>query len=176
MRRVEIFFRQNPLLKLRVPVKRKYEFIRRIQIMQTTKLKKTLSIILCIMLIAATALFTTGCGDNKQELKTATFQEGAVLGEGETEFFFIVTDLEGKETSCTIHTDKTIVGDALLELNLIAGDAGDYGMYVKMVNGVHADYDIHGKYWAFYADGAYANSGVDTTEIVDGVTYSFKAE
>ncbi len=148
--------------------------------MQTTKLKKTLSLILCIMLIAATALFTTGCGDNKQNTESTvsveSSQEGIILGEGETQFLFTVTDLEGKETLFTINTDKNIVGEALQELELIAGDESEFGLYVKTVNGLTVDYDKDGKYWAFYVNGAYATSGVDTTEIEAGATYSFKAE
>ena len=60
--------------------------------------------------------------------------------------------------------------------NLIAGDESDYGLYVKEVNGITADYDKDGAYWAFYVDGQYAQSGVDTTNIEEGKTYTFKYE
>ena len=60
-----------------------------------------------------------------------------LLGEGKTTFNFKVVDLEGKTTSYQIKTDKAIVGEALLELNLIAGEEGAYGLYVKTVNGVN---------------------------------------
>ena len=76
----------------------------------------------------------------------------------------------------SVSTDKTTVGEALLELGLISGDMGDYGIYVKTVDGVTADYDTNGTYWAFYVDGAYAMSGVDTTEIEEGKIYCFKVE
>ena len=33
-----------------------------------------------------------------------------------------------------------------------------------------------GKYWAFYVNGEYAVSGVDTTEITEGGLYEFRAE
>lgn len=146
--------------------------------MKTTHLKRVLSFILCIVLIAAVALFTTGCNDNKTspETTTAGTVETTVLGEGEKEFTFTVTDSDGKETKFEIHTDKTIVGDALLELELIKGDDGPYGLYVKEVNGISADYDTDGTYWAFYVDGEYAISGVDMTEITEGATYSLKVE
>ena len=75
-----------------------------------------------------------------------------------------------------IHTDKKIVGEALLELNLIDGEQGDYGLYVKTVNGITVDFDKDGKYWAFYVGGEYAMSGVDSTEITAGSTYAFKVE
>ena len=99
-----------------------------------------------------------------------------ILGEGATQFAFTVIDKDGNETAFEIHTDKEIVGEALLDLGLIAGDDGAYGLYVKTVNGITADYDTDQTYWAFYVDGEYATSGVDTTPIEEGKTYTFKVE
>lgn len=144
-------------------------------------MKKLSSFFLCMMLIMAMALCTTGCSDDKKESpETSVGQEQStdttVLGEGATKFTFIVVDKDGKETPFEIHTDKTIVGEALLDLELIEGDMGDFGLYVKTVNGITADYDTDGTYWAFYVNGEYAMTGVDMTDIVDGDTYSFKVE
>jgi hypothetical protein len=75
-----------------------------------------------------------------------------------------------------VKTDKTTVGAALLEVELIAGEDSQYGLYVKTVNGITLDYDKDGKYWAFYIDGEMAMSGVDSTDIAEGATYEFKAE
>ena len=47
---------------------------------------------------------------------------------------------------------------------------------MKTVNGITLDYDKDGKYWAFYVDGEYATSGVDSTPITDGASYALKAE
>ena len=41
---------------------------------------------------------------------------------------------------------------------------------------VFGDYDVDGTYWAFYVNGEYATSGVDTTTIKDGESYMFKVE
>lgn len=145
--------------------------------MQKTKQKRMLSLFLCIVLIAAMALSTTGCSDkNASQGSTVTFQEGAVLGEGESVFTFCVIDVEGNETTCEVHTDKKTVGEALLEQKLIAGEESTYGLYVKTVCGITADYDVDGTYWGFYVDGAYATSGVDSTDITDGATYTLKVE
>ena len=148
--------------------------------MRKTPFFKSLSLIVCIVLIAAAALFTTGCSDSSAPSDPGTAIvssiDGAVLGEGDTKFTFTVTDADGKETSCEIHTDKETVGEALLELNLIAGDDSEYGLYVKTVNGVTVDYDADGKYWAFYINSEYAMTGVDSTPVTDGSTYSFKVE
>lgn len=147
--------------------------------MRKTRLKKPLSLLLCIMLLAAMALFTTACtGNNSNEAKNNQQTNDIVteLGEGETSFLFTVTDGDGNLTQYQIHTDKTIVGDALLELELIAGEEGPFGLYVKTVDGITVDYDKDGKYWAFYMDGEYALTGVDTTTITENATYSFKVE
>ena len=120
-------------------------------------------------------------GEDAESEEDAT-QEGDVasdvteLGEGKKAFDFSVVDKDGNETKFVIHTDKSTVGEALLDLGLIEGEAGAYGLYVKKVNGILADYDVDQTYWAFYIDGEYAMSGVDTTTIEDGMTYAFKVE
>ena len=75
-----------------------------------------------------------------------------------------------------MHTNEKIVGDALQKLGLIEGEEGQYGLFVKKVNGITADYDVDKTYWAFYVDGEYAMSGVDTTEIEKDKEYCFKVE
>lgn len=148
--------------------------------MNKTRLLKSLSLILCIVLIAAMALFATGCeADNNADNSANVGQTSGdvtVMGEGETVFDFSVVDKDGNETKFEIHTDKTVVGEALLELGLIVGDDGPYGLYVKTVNGITADYDVDQTYWAFYINGEYAMTGVDKTDIVPGDSYAFKVE
>ena len=161
--------------------------------MKKTRLTKVLSLIICMVLTAAITLITIGCSDdsakNKETQSTSANadvstshgtgeqdSDSNVLGTGQTSFDFTVTDAEGKETAFTIKTDKKMVGEALLDVGLIAGEAGQYGLYVKTVNGITVDYDKDGKYWAFYVDGEYAMSGVDTTEIKNGASYAFKVE
>ena len=144
--------------------------------------KKILSLILSTMLIVAMAFSMTACGGKDTEKPNTEVEnqventESKVLGEGAVVFDFVVVDKEGKETSFEIHTDKTTVGEALLELGLIDGEAGDYGLYVKSVNGITADYDVDGTYWAFYINGEMAMSGVDATDVEEGAAYSFKVE
>lgn len=147
-----------------------------------TKLTKVLSVLLCLALVVAIAVFASGCANKKNETPTETPQttEAAAedvtkLGQGEKEFTFIATDKDGKETKFLISTNAATVGAALLENNLIAGDESEYGLYVKTVNGTTLDYDADGMYWAFYVNGEYASTGVDSTEITAGATYSFVA-
>ena len=143
--------------------------------MQTTKLARILSLILCMVLLAAMTLSAAGCG-GKEPASTGTFNDGDVLGKGAASFTFTVTNKDGNSSSCTVKTDKTIVGDALTELGLIAGENGPYGLYIKTINGITADYDVDQTYWAFYINGEYATSGADTTPVTDGAVYEFKVE
>ena len=140
--------------------------------MKKTGLFKSLSLSVCIVLIAVTALFTTGCNDSK----TVSTPSEAQVSSQTAEFTFKVTDADGKETDFTINTDKKTVGEALLDKGLIAGDESEYGLYVKTVNGVTLDYDKDGMYRAFYINGEYAQTGVDSTDITAGAEYAFKAE
>ena len=57
------------------------------------------------------------------------------------------------------------------EHDLLKGEEGAYGLYVKTVNGMTADYDKDQHYWAFYINGEYALTGVDGTDITEGTTY-----
>ncbi len=146
--------------------------------MMKHSMKKLLSFVLCAVLIAAMALFATGCNATAPDEggDTAVITGGETLGKGENHFTFTVVDVDGKEVSATIKTDEKIVGDALLALELIAGEEGPYGLYVKTVNGQTYEYEKDGKYWSFYVDGEYALTGVDMTEIVNGTTYTMKVE
>ncbi|MCM1143856.1 MAG: DUF4430 domain-containing protein [Blautia sp.] len=150
---------------------------------------KLWSFIFCMGLLVVMALAVTGCNGSRESGASARDgQEAGVvaegdpqgeyqqLGEGSTVFFFTVVDKEGTETKFEIHTDKETVGEALLALGLIAGDESEYGLYVKTVNGITADYDADGVYWAFYIDGEYAQTGVDSASITEGASYSFKVE
>lgn len=170
--------------------------------MQKDSTGKITSCILCIMLIVATALFTAGCNgstgktpsteqaqDSAGDASTTvspkedtgkdvsdTWPDGSVIGEGSKQLSLTVTDETGSEIKLEIHTDQSTVGAALSELGLIDGEEGEYGLYVKTVNGKTADYDTDGTYWAFYINDEYAQSGVDTVKITDGDRYCFKIE
>ena len=132
-----------------------------------------------MMLTLIMTLFLTGCktgAPSVPETATNVPVESAVLGEGSTQFDFTVTDKDGNETQFEIHTDKETVGEALTELGLISGEEGAYGLYVKTVNGITADYDKDGVYWAFYENGEYATAGIDSTAVTEGAVYSMRIE
>ena len=151
---------------------------------KTNLLSRISSLLLCIVLIAAMALSLGACAADdaknpdvkESERPQQVQQDENIVGEGDISFKFVVVDADGKETEFTVKTDADTVGKALLDANLIAGEDSEYGLYVKTVNGITADYDTDGSYWAFYINGEYAMTGVDSTEIEDGATYMFKVE
>lgn len=72
-----------------------------------------------------------------------------------------------------IETNQEFLRGACEEINLIHGDESDYGLYIKEVNSVTADYDTDGAYWSVMENGEYSNYGVDSLVIEDGGHYEF---
>ncbi len=123
--------------------------------------------VLSLMLIVAMAFSFSACGNDSD-----TNNGDAKV---EKSFVFKVVDLEGNEKSFDIKTEAKTVGEALLAEKLISGTTSEYGLMVDTVNGIKYDYNADGAYWAFYVNGEYAMTGVDSTDITDGATYSFVA-
>ena len=146
--------------------------------MKLNNRKSLLSLFLCVVLIAALALSMTGCKatETPEGTEAATFQNGAIVGEGATEFALVVVGKDGSETSCTVRTDKETVGDALLELGIVSGEDSQYGLMMLTVNGEYHRYEEDQYYWAFYIGEEYAMTGVSGTAIEAGVTYRLVAE
>jgi len=131
-------------------------------------IKSTLSILLALLFI-----FTlVSCNTVEKEglWENATYRKDMEFGKG-AKTVVVEVKAGDQQVIFTVKTDKNTVGEALLEHELIAGEQGPYGLYVKVVNGITADYDVDQSYWAFYVNGAYATSGIELTEITEGTTY-----
>ena len=100
----------------------------------------------------------------------ATYLEDTTFGSGKTTVRIEVKAGE-QSVTFTIKTDKTTLGEAMLEHGLISGDEGPYGLYLKTVNGILADYDVDQSYWGFFKNGEMMMVGVDGAEIADGEHY-----
>ncbi|MBQ9212009.1 MAG: DUF4430 domain-containing protein [Clostridia bacterium] len=151
--------------------------------MRKSNFKKWLSLVLCLALLAAAALSTAAFAETATEteevviLMTGTQEEPVELGEGEVSFLFQVIDTEGAEAWFKVNTDAETVGAALLENELVAGSESEYGLYVTSVCGIELIWsEENPHYWAFYINGEYAQTGVDTTPIEADTVYLFKAE
>lgn len=123
-----------------------------------------------IMVFSFTACFGNEVPDKVGIWSEALFTEDTQLGTGK-KVLTVEVEAEEKVVVFTIKTNKKTVGDALQELQLIDGEEGEYGLYVKKVNGMTADYNVNQSYWAFFINGEYASTGVDGTAITEGETY-----
>ena len=135
-------------------------------------MKKNLIISLSVVLIFMLCLTSCNTVDAEGLWEEATYRRDMTFGSGDTTVQLEVK-VEDQSVTFTIKTDKETLGDALLEHELISGDEGAYGLYVKEVNGIRADYDKDGAYWALYKDGEMSMTGVDSTNISDGEHYEF---
>lgn len=134
--------------------------------------KKFFSLISCFMIIVL-CFSISGCNNNDAIANVwndATYKEDTEFGSGKKTVMVEVI-AEDKSVIFTIHSDKNTLGDALIEHNLIEGEKGAYGLYVKKVNGITADYDVNKCYWGINKDGESLMTGVDGAEIKDGEHY-----
>ena len=148
-----------------------YPFAKKERIIK--KMKKQIQSIIAITLAFLFLICAASCGKttNADTLwENAIHKENAEFGSGAKT---LAVEVKAGEKSIifTIHTDKDTVGAALSEHGLIAGEEGPYGLYVKAVNGITADYDVDQSYWGFYINGELALTGVDKTNIEEGVNY-----
>ena len=128
-----------------------------------------LALLTCFSFVACADVEKTGAWE------TATYDRNTELGEGaKTVTVKVIADEQ--DLIFTIHTDKETVGEALLEIGIVEGTMGDYGLYITHVNGIPAIYEEDATYWAFYINGEYAMTVVDQTPIAQGETYTLKVE
>ena len=119
--------------------------------------KKILWIIIAVLLVAALAVayFLTRPSGN-DDLK---------------DFTLVIVHKDGVEKKMEMRSDAEFLGPVLQEKGIIEGDMGDYGLYIKKVDGEKAIYEEDAAYWAFYVGDAYAPLGIDQTPIEAGVIY-----
>ena len=125
-------------------------------------MKRIISVILVVAL--SICLFACQSKEKVDLWANAQYTEDTVLGSGATTLYVDVATNE-KTVTFTIKTDKETVGEALIENNLVSGEKGAYGLYVKFVNGIEADYDKNQSYWAFTKGGESLMTGVDGEKI-----------
>ena len=136
-------------------------------------MKKTIKSLVSTSLLLVMILTLVACQkevDVTGLWEKATYTKDTTLGNGATTVM-VEVKVEDQSVTFTIKTDKTTLGDALMEHDLVSGDQGAFGLYVKVVNGITADYDVDGSYWAFNKNGEMMLTGIDGTTIADGEHY-----
>ncbi|MBO4733377.1 MAG: hypothetical protein J5662_02760 [Clostridia bacterium] len=134
------------------------------------------ALVIILTLIAVMALCLASCGkaatDQTSSPAAAAIAEPEEIGDGATRFTFSVTGADGTKSEFVINTDKTTLGEALLEAGIITAEEQKTG-FINTVNGVKLDWDTDKAYWALYVGEDYAQKGVNETEITAGGAYSF---
>ena len=133
-------------------------------------MKKMIRSVVSVVVVLSFVLCLASCNekiDAEGLWENATYRSDKEFGKGE-KTVEVEVKVEEQSVTFTINTDADTLGAALLEHELIAGEEGQFGIYVKSVNGIVADYDVDKSYWGFYQNGEYLMSGVDTTAIVGG--------
>ncbi len=134
------------------------------------KLRKLVALILAVLLATSFA----ACTKNETPDSTTTTAADSAAIEETPEIITVtvdITDNLGKVSTFVIETTAETLRGALEQENLVEGEEGPYGLYVKKVNGVTADYDVDQSYWAFYKNGETLNTGIDGEIISDGAHY-----
>ena len=133
-------------------------------------MKKVIRSVVLVVVVLSFVLCLASCNekvDAEGLWENATYRSDKEFGKGE-KTVEVEVKVEEQSVTFTIHTDADTLGAALLEHGLIEGEEGQFGIYVKTVNGILADYDVNKSYWGFYQNGEYLISRVDTTAIVGG--------
>lgn len=120
-----------------------------------TKLIIVVAVIVAVVVVMAGIYFATR-PDTAQGAKTITVE--VVHGDGSSKEF-------------TYHTDSEYLGEVLLAEGLVAGDQGEFGLYILTVDGEDAIFEESGAYWALYQNGEMTTTGADTTPIQDGDSF-----
>lgn len=126
-------------------------------------------LLLLLSLLAVSALVACADIDRTGAWETAVYDRDTELGEG-SKTVTVKVIAEEQSLTFTLHTDKENLEDALLEHDLVGGDESQYGLYIKTVNGIVADYDADASYWAITKNGE-STLGAAATLIADGECY-----
>ena len=90
--------------------------------------------------------------------------------QGEKTITVNVVFADGTQNSHTISTSEEYLRGALEQAALIAGEEGEYGLFVKTVDGVTAN-DANQEWWCITKDGEMLNTSADLTPIANGEHY-----
>lgn len=136
--------------------------------MRITKKFSILKTSLLVLLIAAAAVSLPSCRDGADQTEADT---SIVEEMKEITITIGVTAPDGTVSEHDVLTYSDTLEGALIDSGIVKGEIGPYGLYIKTVNGITADYDTDGAYWAILKDGEYLMTGAADTPIADGERY-----
>ena len=120
---------------------------------------KKLATLLLAILTVLSVLTLSACGPKKED--------GT-----EVSITVIVVDDRGEETKYELTTTRAYLADALLDEKLASGTTTvEYGLMINTVDGILADWNVNGAYWAIYVGDEMAMVGASSIELADGGLY-----
>lgn len=119
--------------------------------------KRIIAVVAAVLVIA---LVATGCSLVRPETQ-----------EGMKSFTLTVVHKDGTSKEMELKSDAEYLGVFLQEEGIITGEEGQFGLYIKEVDGEKAVYEEDNAYWAFYEGEEYALQGIDLTPITEGAAY-----
>lgn len=128
----------------------------------------------CVVLVAFFVLYQQFAPKKITEDRPSS--SGSPLTSAEPSPFYekkvtvIIRIPDREDRTVILETNAKSLRAALEENDLIAGEEGQFGLYVKTVDGVTAD-ESKQQFWSFTKDGAMLEVGVDYVEIADGEQY-----
>lgn len=100
----------------------------------------------------------------------AKYTEDCEIGSGAHNVRIIV-GIGERSVTITVRSDKTNLAEMLTESGLVEGEESSYGLYIKRVNGVLADYDTDKAFWSLQQNGTPTAVGASLITIADGDAY-----
>lgn len=119
---------------------------------------------------SAASQSSSDSGEESALWANATYKENTTLGEGERSIT-VKVEADGKSVTFTVKTNSDNLGQAIMDCGLVEGEMGQYGLYIKKVNGIVADYDTDKHYWAISKGGVDLMTGADGEKISGGESY-----
>ena len=133
--------------------------------MKASKRTKVISILLAVLLVCGIFAGCAGANNSQQPSNGSSAVAAAVKN-------ITVTVVHGDGTSkdFPIAAAGETLREALEQENLVEGEDGQYGLFIKTVDGETVD-GANQEWWCLTKDGEMPNTGVDGVKIADGDVY-----
>lgn len=155
--------------------------------MKTKTLTRVLSLLLCLLslslcfslvackLIEPAPADTAAPAGTEADTAPETNADGMLIrGTGAVSFYLTVTDIDETAKTYEIRTNETKLDKALTALGLVSGEESAYGLYIKVVDGITADYDVDQTYWSLLVNGEMSMVGASSVDVVAGLRVELK--
>lgn len=155
--------------------------------MKTKTLTRVLSLLLCLLslslcfslasckLIEPAPAETETPAGTEADTSPETNADGMLIrGVGAVSFYLTVTDIDETAKQYEIRTDEAKLDKALTALGLVSGEESVYGLYIKVVDGITADYDVDQTYWSLLVNGEISMVGASSVDVTAGLRVELK--